>query len=59
MKRYELVIKRGRRNIESKIVRANKMSSIVAECEDLLNKDTKITGIMITDMITDEVIIVK
>ena len=58
MRRFELQIKRGR-NIETKVLRAVQMSSVVAEAEDMLRADYTIDKIMVTNLVTDETIIVK
>ena len=58
MRRFELTIKRGR-NIETKILRAVQMSSVVAQAEDMIKADFSISNIVVTNLVTDETVVVR
>ena len=60
MKRYELTINRGRKvPQEHKIMRANNIGSLVGMAEDMMEDDWSIKHIMIRDMNSTEMEIVK
>ena len=58
MRRFELKIQRGR-EVETRIMRANNISSLVGLAEDMIRDDYKITKITITNLATDEVKVVR
>ena len=58
MRRFQLQIRRGR-NIETRVMRAVQMSSVVAEAEDMIKADFSISNIIVTNLVTDETIVVR
>ena len=58
MRRFQLQIKRGRQ-VETKILRAVQMSSVVAEAEDMIKADFSISNIIVTNLVTNEMEIVR
>ena len=58
MRRFELQIRRGR-NIETRVMRAVQMSSVVAEAEDMIKADFSIKSITVTNLVTDETVVVR
>ena len=58
MRRFELQIKRGR-NIETRVMRANQIGSLVGMAQDMMAEDNSIKNIMIVNTVTGEIEIVK
>ena len=58
MRRYQVKIQRGK-NIETKILRAVQMSSVVAQAEDMIKADFSISNIIVTNLVTDETVVVR
>lgn len=58
MRRFELVIKQGRK-IETKIMRANNIGSLVGMAQDMIRDDFSIKTITVIDLVTDELIVVR
>lgn len=58
MTRYEIIFKYKNRKFTTKIYRANNFGSLVGMVEDMKIKDDKLKGAMITNLLTEEFIIV-
>lgn len=58
MRRFELQIRRGR-NIETRVMRAVQMSSVIAEAQDMIKADFSISNIIVTNLVTDETVVVR
>ena len=58
MRRYQVKIQRGE-NIGTKRLRAVQMSSVVAEAEDMIKADFSISNIIVTNLVTDETVVVR
>lgn len=58
MKRYEMIIKTNAGN-EYKYFRANNIGSLVGMAQDMIEEDWRIKHIMIRDMHSSEIEIVK
>ena len=58
MTRYEIIFKYKNRKFRTKIYRANNFGSLVGMVEDMKIKDDKLKGAMITNLLTEEFIIV-
>lgn len=58
MTRYEIIFKYKNRKFITKTYRANNFGSLVGMVEDMKIKDNKLKGAMITNLLTEEFIIV-
>ena len=58
MRRFRLQIRRGK-EVETRVMRAINMSSVVAEAEDMIKADFSIKTITVIDLVTDELIVVR
>ena len=58
MTRYEIIFKYKNRKFITQIYRANNFGSLVGMIEDMKIKDNKLKGAMITNLLTEEFIIV-
>ena len=58
MIRYEIIFKYKNRKFITKIYRANNFGSLVGMIKDMKIKDDKLKGAMITNLLTEEFIIV-
>lgn len=58
MRRFRLQIRRGK-EVETRVMRAAQMSSVVAEAQDMIKADFSIKTITVIDLVTDELIVVR
>ena len=58
MRRFRLEIRRGK-EVETRVMRAVNMSSVVAEAEDMIKADFSIKSITVTNLVTDETVVVR
>ena len=58
MRRFRLQIRRGK-EVETRVMRAINMSSVVAEAQDMIKADFSIKTITVIDLVTDELIVVR
>lgn len=58
MTRYEIIFKYKNRKFITKTYRANNFGSLVGMVKDMKIKDDKLKGAMITNLLTEEFIIV-
>lgn len=58
MRRFRLEIRRGK-EVETRVMRAVNMSSVVAEAQDMIKADFSIKTITVIDLVTDELIVVR
>lgn len=58
MTRFRLEIRRGK-EVETRVMRAVNMSSVVAEAEDMIKADFSIKTITVINLVTDELIVVR
>ena len=58
MRRFRLQIRRGK-EVETRVMRAINMSSVVAEAKDMIKADFSIKTITVIDLVTDELIVVR
>ena len=58
MRRFRLEIRRGK-EVETRVMRAVNMSSVVAEAKDMIKADFSIKTITVIDLVTDELIVVR
>ena len=58
MRRFRLEIRRGK-EVETRVMRAVNMSSVVAEAQDMVKADFSIKTITVIDLVTDELIVVR
>lgn len=58
MRRFRLEIRRGK-EVETRVMRAVQMSSVVAEAQDMIKADFSIKTITVIDLVTDELIVVR
>lgn len=58
MRRFRLEIRRGK-EVETRVMRAVNMSSVVAEAQDMIKADFSIKTITVINLVTDELIVVR
>ena len=58
MRRFRLEIRRGK-EVETRVMRAVQMSSVVAEAQDMIKADFSIKTITVIDLVTYELIVVR
>ena len=59
MRRFEMIITRGRGIKENKYFRANNIGSLVGTAKDMMEDDWTIKNIMIVNTVTGEIEIVR
>lgn len=58
MRRFELQIRRGRQ-VETRVMRANNIGSLVGMAEGMIKADFSISNIIVTNLVTDETVVVR
>lgn len=58
MRRFELQIRRGRQ-VETRVMRANQIGSLVGMAQDMMKEDFSISNIVVTNLVTGEIEIVR
>lgn len=58
MRRFRLEIRRGK-EVETRVMRANNIGSLVGMAQDMIRDDFSIKTITVIDLVTDELIVVR